>query len=149
VSSLVPTYQPLADSKNQRFSVRIPESQICYADRKMLKRVLSNVIMNALQNAPENSLVEIWSEENSSDIKLCVLNQGDIYEKAISKVFEPFYRMDTVRSRKEGRSGLGLTIVKELMNSMQIPYSLRNTEQGVLFSIDFPKDKNCISEQIM
>lgn len=63
MSSLIPAYKSLADPKNQRFSVRIPEKQICYADRKMLKRVLSNVIMNALQNASDHSLIEIWSEE--------------------------------------------------------------------------------------
>lgn len=142
VSSLMPAYQSLANMKAQSFSVRISKNQTCYADSKMLKRVLSNVIMNALQNAPDNSVVEIWSEENASSIKLCVLNQGHMDEKTISKVFEPFYRMDSVRSRKDGHSGLGLTIVKELMNSMKIPYNLCNTAQGVLFSIDFQKLKN-------
>lgn len=78
-----------------------------------------------------------------------MLNQGYIDEKAISKVFEPFYRMDTVRARKDGHTGLGLTIVKELMNSMQIPYNLRNTEQGVLFSIDFPKDYSPVSKEVL
>jgi len=142
VNSLMPAYQSLAGLKSQDFSLRIPQNQTCYADSQMLKRVLSNVIMNALQNAPENSLIKIWSEESTSTIKLCLQNQGYIDENAISKVFEPFYRMDSVRSRKDGHSGIGLTIVKELMNSMQIPYNLCNTEQGVLFSIEFQKLNN-------
>lgn len=141
IKALLPAYQTLADAKNQTLSVQIPPDQNCRADNKMLKRVLCNVIMNAIQNAPENSIVSIWSEYYDPDIKLCILNQGHIDENAITKVFEPFYRLDTARSRKDGHSGLGLTIVKKLMDSMQMSFNLSNTDQGVLFCMEIPKSK--------
>ncbi len=141
IKSLLPAYQPLADLKNQTLSIHIPQNQNCCVDSKILKRVLSNVIMNAIQNTPESGSVKIWSEERAPDIKLCILNQGYIEENAITKVFEPFYRMDTVRSRKDGHSGLGLTIVKRLLDNMQIPFNLCNTDQGVLFCMELPIKK--------
>jgi two-component system, OmpR family, sensor histidine kinase VanS len=141
IKAILSTYQTLADVKNQVLTVQIPPNQICCADSKMLERALCNVIMNAVQNTPENGVITIWSEECDSDIKLCILNQGHIDENAITKVCEPFYRLDTARSRKDGHSGLGLVIVKKLLESMQIPFNLSNTDKGVLFCMEIPKSK--------
>lgn len=56
----------------------------------------------------------------------------------ITKLFEPFYRADEARNREQGRSGLGLTIVKKTMELMKVPYALENTNEGVLFRMDLP-----------
>ena len=60
-----------------------------------------------------------------------------IPEAEIPKLFDAFYRMEQSRNRKTGGSGLGLYIVKTILEQHNIIYSLKNTDRGVLFSIRF------------
>jgi two-component system sensor histidine kinase VanS len=57
----------------------------------------------------------------------------------MTKLFEPFFRMDQARSRGSGHSGLGLTIVKRTLDRLEIPFSLENTDIGILFWMRLPK----------
>ena len=141
VQSILPSYQMLADAKEQIITVSIPDALTCRTDRSMISRALSNVIMNAVQNTPAQGKINIWSEEKADEIvRLCVLNTGTHIETDIlPKVFEPFYREDKARSRSQGRSGLGLTIVRKTLDFIGILFSLENTSDGVLFWMDLPK----------
>ena len=58
-------------------------------------------------------------------------------ELAQAELFDAFYRMEQSRSRKTGGSGLGLYIVKTILERHNFIYSLKNTERGVFFSIRF------------
>ena len=60
-----------------------------------------------------------------------------IPDDEIPKLFDAFYRMEQSRSRRTGGSGLGLYIVKTILEQHHMAYSLKNTEKGVLFSIRF------------
>ena len=62
-----------------------------------------------------------------------------IDDEILPKLFDPFYRVDKARSRKGGRSGLGLTIVKKTLEAMDIAFALENTTDGVLFWMDLPR----------
>lgn len=141
IQTILPSYQTLADAKEQIITVSVPETLMCVVDRHMFSRVISNIIMNAVQNTPEHGEIRIWSE-NKNDaptIRLNILNTNTlIEEEVISKLFEPFYRMDKVRNKSAGHSGLGLTIVKKALDCMNIPFSLENTTEGVLFWMDIP-----------
>jgi two-component system sensor histidine kinase VanS len=136
IDGLVPEYQALAKSGGLRISTDIPDDMTTFADAKMLKRVLSNVILNAVQNTPSGGEVKIYT--NSSNF--CLINTGaKIPENELPKIFDPFYRVDKARSRKDGRSGLGLTIVQKTLETMDVEFSLANTQDGVLFSMELPK----------
>jgi len=52
-------------------------------------------------------------------------------------IFEPFYRLEKSRNRNTGGSGLGLYIVKKILELNNVDYSLKNVDQGVLFTIIF------------
>jgi two-component system, OmpR family, sensor histidine kinase VanS len=68
-----------------------------------------------------------------------VLNTGSsIPEAELEKIFEPFYRLEKSRNRNTGGSGLGLYIVKQILDIHSFPYRLSNEENGVLFTIHFP-----------
>ena len=140
VDALLPAYQTLADAKEQDLIINIPEDLSCTADRKQLDRVISNLLMNAIENAPQQAQIKIWSEpQDANNIRMCVLNTGThIDEAVISKLFEPFYRLDTARSRNQRHSGLGLAIVKRTLENMEVPFKLQNTEDGVLFWLCLP-----------
>lgn len=140
VADILPDFQTLSEANGQRIVTDIPDGQSCLADPQMLQKVLSNVILNAVQNTPVDGEIRIWSEPMAQQHRLCVLNTGARIDDAIlPKLFDPFYRMDQARSRKNGRSGLGLTIVQKTLNSMKIDFALENASDGVLFWMDLPK----------
>ena len=131
---------PLVEAKEQRIVVDIPDILMCRTDKNMLARVLSNILLNAVQNTPEHGDIRIWSEVcGGESVRLCVFNSGaSLDEENLPKLFEPFYRPDKSRSSSQGRNGLGLTIVKKTLDYLEISFSLKNTQDGVLFEMDLP-----------
>ena len=137
IDSLLPEYHTLAKSKEQIISVAVSDHISCDADKDWLGRVLSNILMNAIQNSPERESIKIWCKKTNKTVRLFVLNTGVTIDKEImGKLFEPFFRVDKARSSSSGRSGLGLTIVKKLLDAMEIPFSLDNADEGVLFTME-------------
>lgn len=61
-----------------------------------------------------------------------------IEETELSRVFDAFYRADSSRNRKSGGSGLGLYIVRQILEQHGAGYELRNTDNGVLFRMKLP-----------
>jgi two-component system sensor histidine kinase VanS len=139
VADVLPEMRVLAGANALRVIAEIPEETAVLADPRMLKRALSNVILNAVQNTPDGGEVRVWSEIIADKRRLCVLNAGaGIDEALLSRLFDPFYRIDKARSRKDGRSGLGLTIVRKTLEAMGVTFALENTAAGVLFRMDLP-----------
>jgi two-component system sensor histidine kinase VanS len=139
IMSIMPNYQTLADANGQRITVNISEEHICFTDKKMLEKVLSNIVLNAVQNTLKDGEIRIWCEPVADQYRVCVLNTGTHIEKeALTKLFDPFYRADKARTRKDGRSGLGLTIVKKTLEAMGADYELTQTKDGILFWLDLP-----------
>ncbi|GHO89453.1 sensor histidine kinase [Dictyobacter formicarum] len=144
VASVLTSFQALIEADEQNIIVTIPNGLLCRVDIHVLNRILSNIFMNAVQNTPKHGEIHIWSEvQDENTTRLCILNtDAHIDGELISKLFEPFYRMDRARSKNQGRSGLGLTIVKKTLDRMGIPFSLENTDAGVLFWLHLPLAKN-------
>lgn len=140
ITTLLLEYNTLADRKEQNIIVNIPENTFCYTDRKMICTVLSNVIMNAIQNSSKHEEIRIWTEEHESDqVRLCILNTNSkIDDDTKNKLYEPFYRVDQARSQSDKGGGLGLTIVKKILDSLEIAFSLETKEQDVIFFMDLP-----------
>ncbi|ACT01862.1 sensor histidine kinase [Paenibacillus sp. JDR-2] len=139
VADMLPDYHPLTESKGQRIVTDITEGQTCFADPKMLKKVLSNIVLNAVQNTPDGGEIRVWSAPVAGQCRLCVLNKGvRIDDAVLPKLFDPFYRVDQARSRSNKRSGLGLAIVRKTLESMFVDFALENTTDGVLFWMDLP-----------
>jgi two-component system sensor histidine kinase VanS len=112
----------------------------CYVDEDMFKKVISNIVANAVQNTPATGEVKIWSEQLMDHVRICILNTPvTLSGEHVSKLFDPFYRVDKARTRKDGRSGLGLTIVKKTLDAMGCDYQLIKRNDGILFWFDVPR----------
>jgi len=132
--SVLSIIKPLFEAKKVELHTQIPDDYICRSDSKMLERVLSNIFTNAVQNTPEQGKVRIWAENKGEDILFCVLNTGKpIDDETMPRLFDPFFMIDQARSRNAGHSGLGLTIVKRILDHLEIPFALENTDSGVMF----------------
>ena len=79
-------------------------------------------------------------ENKENVIRVLVYNTGDaIPEESIPKLWDKFYKVDKARTREYGGSGVGLSIVKAIMESMNQAYGMENTENGVKFWFEVEK----------
>ena len=97
------------------------ESVMVYADQERILQVLTNLVVNSIKYGKENGYTEIAVDEyNNNKIIVRIIDNGEgIEEKHLPRLFERFYRIDKTRSRKKGGSGLGLSIVKHIIEAHQ------------------------------
>lgn len=89
-----------------------------YGDESLLAVALHNLIANAIQYSPEGSRVGIGIRNSDGVVEIAVTDQGQgIPEDELDRVFERFFRSDPARSRNTGGSGLGLSIVKHVVQN--------------------------------
>lgn len=128
--------------KVQKFGLRLHislEHHRIMADRESLVQIFINLIDNAIKyNRPDG---EIWVECRAEDDRLHILVRDTgigIPADARDKIFEPFYAVNKDRSRQSGSTGLGLSLVKELVERQGGGITLLDMEDGTAFDIKFP-----------
>ncbi len=114
------------------------------SDRETLTKIMDNLLSNALKYTSTGKKVRIELQEDQENIIMNIIDQGiGISEKDLPFIFERFYRTDQSRNRESGGFGLGLTIVKELVEAMGGKVTVSSTVgQGSIFSVHLPKVNN-------
>lgn len=110
------------------------------ANSVMLRHAISNLIQNAIKYNVENGSINIGMKLDSGKCRISVSDTGiGISNEASSHIFEPFYREDKSRSRRIGGAGLGLSIVKSIIEQHDgtVCYH-KNQPQGSVFTIELP-----------
>ena len=114
-----------------------------FGDKKQLTTVLSNIVLNACSHATGEKRIEITATDDGDFIKVEVFNTGSfIADKDKDSIFTSFYRADKAHSRKEGRFGLGLSIVKSIVTNHGCDCGFNNEENGVTFWYTVEKRKD-------
>ena len=99
-----------------------------------MQKAISNIIGNAVNHSPQKAFISITLKNGI----LNVINSGvSISDVDIKQIFEPFYRIENSHNRKTGGSGLGLYIVKNILEQHKLKYKIKNTEKVICFTIDF------------
>lgn len=107
-------------------------------DTTLIQKVINNLISNAIAYSPEESTIYLTAFAKNEAVKVLLENTGvHIPDSEISKLFNAFYRIEHSRNKKTGGSGLGLYIVKTILEQHRAEYSITNTDRGVLFTIQF------------
>lgn len=105
-----------------------------WGDEFKVEEVITNFFTNALNHVDYDKKIEIRCEEKEGLIYTSVFNTGDpIPAEDIDKVWIKFYKVDKARTREYGGSGIGLSIVKAIVDSMNQKCGVRNYENGVEF----------------
>jgi signal transduction histidine kinase len=102
-----------------------------WADPDMLMRVFSNLCDNALRHTPAGGTVVIEARQQGNVLEVAVTDSGrGIPPEALARVFDRFYRADTSRQVRTGGSGLGLTIVRAIVEAHGGTIRAENAPQG-------------------
>ncbi len=111
-----------------------------YADDFYVEEVLNNYVTNALQHLDGRKVISIKVEREIENVRVSVFNTGhSISDDAMPHLFEKFYKEDKARSREYGGSGIGLSIVKAILDNMDQHYGARNILDGVEFYFTLEK----------
>ena len=114
------------------------------ADQERILQVLTNLIVNSIKYGTNNGYTEILVEDyNKEKVIVRVIDNGEgIEQEHLPRLFERFYRIDKNRSRKKGGSGLGLSIVKHIIEAHQEEIFVESKiGKGTEFSFTLQKPK--------
>lgn len=107
----------LGEEKRMNIEVNVLQEIKINCDPDLLKQALSNLIDNAFKYGEESSTVKIIAEEDGDKVYIKIINRGvGINEQDREKIFDKFYRVDSSRARKTGGVGLGLSVVKSIVD---------------------------------
>ena len=128
----------LLEQRGQRLSVSLTPGIAVAGDAALLGKAVGNLISNAALYSPQGAEVRVWCGLLDGRPALTVENTGvHIEEEALPRLFEPFYRAEGSRSRATGGSGLGLYLVKMILERHGAACAIENTEDGVRAAVKF------------
>ena len=107
-------------------------------DPAQFRRVCSNLLSNAVRYTDQGGRVRITSDRDS----LVVWNQcAPLSGEQCRRVFDAFYRPDFARSGDDGGSGLGLYLVKEILEAAGLPYAFAPAGAGMACTLELHRKK--------
>ena len=129
-----------AQKKKIKLLLTVDEALIVEADEEKLKQVFINIIENAINYSYKQSTVQIEAIEQDGFAHITVIDFGiGIPEEDLAHVTERFYRVNKARSRFDGGSGLGLSIVEQLVKQLQAKIEIESTlNKGTKVRITMP-----------
>ncbi len=124
----------LLEQKEIRLIFKETDPIYVWADEFKVEQVVTNYISNAIHHCDFDKIIEVKTVRNQDNIRISVFNTGvSIPENDLEKVWGKFYKVDKARTREYGGSGIGLSIVKAAMESMNKGYGVKNYDNGVEF----------------
>jgi two-component system, OmpR family, sensor histidine kinase BaeS len=138
IRSALDLAQPTLDRAGLRLETHLPTTLPARADPDQLAQVLANLLSNAARYSSANGTVTVAAERRPTDALVSVANTGEgIPPEELDRVFERFYRVEKSRDRTRGGAGIGLAIVKQLVEAGggQVGVTAGNGETRFWFTI--------------
>ena len=111
-----------------------------HADEFKIEEVVTNYISNSIHHVSDSGEIKINVSDDGENITFSVYNTGNpIPEKDLNNIWEKFFKVDKAHSRAYGGSGIGLSIVKAIVEAHNGTVAVRNILDGVEFSFKIPK----------
>ena len=134
ITKVSETLLPLARERQITVHSQLAGEVTASGNASLLEKAIHNILSNAIRHSPEGEKVFI----HLTPSVLTVTNTGTaIPEEDLPVLFTPFYRVEKSRNKSTGGSGLGLYLVKTILELHGSQYRVENTETGVVFTIEF------------
>ena len=122
------------------------EQAFVWGDEFQIEEVITNYLSNAIHYAAGEKQIRIFYTYREDVLRISVFNTGsNIPQEDIGRIWDKFYKVDKARTREYGGSGIGLSIVKAIMESHHRDCGVCNHPDGVEFWMEL--DKNNYSKQ--
>ena len=109
-------------------------------DGDLLDQVLMNYLSNAIRYTVDGGQIRISAARTDSRTRLTVFNQGDgLPEEELPKIWEKFYRTDRARTRAAGGTGIGLSLVRAIADTLHGSCGAENVPGGIEFWFELPE----------
>ncbi len=140
-ADIVEYYEPLAEERRQKLTVRTPSRPVVLGDPELLSQALANLTDNALKYTPEGGSIEVVVDAVGGGARVSVADTGPgIPEGEREPVFRRFYRLDS--SRSSPGSGLGLSLVEAVAKLHQLEIRLEDNRPGLRAALQWPPGSN-------
>ncbi|MCT4663432.1 MAG: HAMP domain-containing histidine kinase [Tissierellales bacterium] len=131
ITKLNTRFDPLLKKHNLALELSL-ESNTVIGDKLKIEQVLMNLMSNAIRYSNSNETIRIKTISNKSYARISIENTGThIPEADLPKIWDRFYRVEKSRNKSKGGSGLGLLIVKNILELHNYNYGMQNTVDGV------------------
>lgn len=148
IAGMVQTNQLLAEQEGVTLQFEETDAVYVWGDEFKVEEVLSNYLSNALHYVSGEKQIRISYENRGDLLRIKVFNTGSqIPEEELEKIWVKFYKVDKARTREYGGSGIGLSIVKAIMESMNRQCGVQNMENGIEFWLEL--ENSCTNQQNM
>ncbi len=133
---VVESCEILVKQKDADVRVNMDEAVYVWADEWKVEQVLRNYFSNALNHLDGERIIDIRAKviDNTDTVRISVFNTGaQIPQEELAHIWNKFYKVDKARTREYGGNGIGLSIVKAIMDSFHKAYGVQNYNNGVEF----------------
>jgi len=140
IESVLGSISILIGEKNVNIEFDSDKEIFLNADEFKIEEVVTNYISNSIHHVSDSGEIKINVSDDGENITFSVYNTGNpIPEKDLNNIWEKFYKVDKAHSRAYGGSGIGLSIVKAIVEAHNGTVAVRNILDGVEFSFKIPK----------
>jgi two-component system, OmpR family, sensor histidine kinase VanS len=134
----------LFKEKDVTVTVNSEDGLMVTADYERIEQMFTNYLTNAINHVDDRKIIRINICSLESKARISIFNSGShIPEESLDKIWDSFYKVDKARTRTYGGTGIGLYIVKTIMELHQNRYGVNNIEGGVefWFELDLCEEK--------
>jgi signal transduction histidine kinase len=134
INGVISGMRLLISEKGATVSFKVSEPVYVWGDEFKIEEVVTNYMSNALNHLDYDRQIDVRIRTENGIVTTSVFNTGDpIPEEDINKIWDKFYKVDKARTREYGGSGIGLSIVKAIMDAHQQTCGVKNYANGVVF----------------
>lgn len=143
VKNIIKRYDIMSENKKYKFKVSINKNIIVSADRKRIEQVMYNLINNAINYTGDDKKIIISALELENTVRIEVKDTGKgIDKEELENIWDKYYKIDKTHSREQVGSGVGLSIVKNILINHNCNYGVESIkENGTTFYFELPKVK--------
>ena len=128
----------LIEQRGQRLAIQLNPEITVTGDASLLGKAIGNLLSNAILYSPDGAEIRVWCGIRRDKPAFTIENTGvHIQDDALPHLFEAFYRDEDSRNRSTGGSGLGLYLVRMILEKHHASCTIENTEDGVRATVQF------------